>query len=91
MQFIIDTRGPNVPLLLKCGHDMCRSCLKFMYKKNKQITCEVCHDVDKKYGHILYKNNYNFIYVFLFLIFLNTTFLVLNMKIKQSIYQYTTI
>lgn len=29
-------------MLLACGHDMCRSCIKFMYKKNKQVICELC-------------------------------------------------
>lgn len=39
---IIDTNGTKVPMLLNCGHDMCQNCIQFMYKKNKNIICEVC-------------------------------------------------
>lgn len=29
-------------MLLNCGHDMCKNCIKNMFKKNKMVTCEVC-------------------------------------------------
>ncbi|XP_022183496.1 RING finger protein 17 isoform X2 [Myzus persicae] len=29
-------------MLLACGHDMCRNCIKYLYRKNKQVICKVC-------------------------------------------------
>lgn len=40
--FIIDVYAPKNPMLLVCGHDMCRNCIKYLYKKNKQVICKVC-------------------------------------------------
>ncbi|XP_029343663.1 tripartite motif-containing protein 29 isoform X1 [Acyrthosiphon pisum] len=37
-----DVYGPKNPMLLVCGHDMCRHCIKYLYKKNKQVICKVC-------------------------------------------------
>ncbi|XP_025195551.1 RING finger protein 17-like isoform X2 [Melanaphis sacchari] len=37
-----DVNGSKVPMLLACGHDMCRSCIKFMFRKKKQVICEIC-------------------------------------------------
>lgn len=29
-------------MLLNCGHDMCKNCLKFLFKRNRQVICEIC-------------------------------------------------
>lgn len=29
-------------MLLNCGHDLCRGCLKLAYKKGNQVICVVC-------------------------------------------------
>jgi len=42
-----DIFGPKIPMLLNCGHDMCRNCIKFLFRKSKQISCEVCQAIVK--------------------------------------------
>ncbi|XP_050532840.1 RING finger protein 17 isoform X2 [Daktulosphaira vitifoliae] len=44
--YVGDINGPKIPLLLKCGHDMCRNCVKFLYKRNSEVTCFICEKVD---------------------------------------------
>lgn len=41
-------------MLLHCGHDLCRKCVNFMYKKSKQIICKICHAVTKYESFVLY-------------------------------------
>lgn len=40
--FGTDKKNYRIPVLLNCGHDLCRICFKFMSKTNKSIICEIC-------------------------------------------------
>ncbi|XP_050437515.1 RING finger protein 17 isoform X2 [Adelges cooleyi] len=40
--YVGEINGPKIPLLLKCGHDMCRNCVKFLSKRSPVITCCIC-------------------------------------------------
>jgi len=51
--FIIDAHGPKIPMLLACGHDMCRNCIKYLYRKNKRVICKVCQ-TDIMYEHFYF-------------------------------------
>lgn len=66
--FFTDIHGSMVPILLNCGHDMCKKCLKYVYKTNKQIICPVCRACTKYKSFFLYYVNLFLIINFIILI-----------------------
>jgi hypothetical protein len=39
-------------MLLNCGHDLCKGCLNYQFKKDKKVICDVCN-ADCKYDIFL--------------------------------------
>uniref|UniRef100_A0A2S2QI16 Protein wech n=1 Tax=Sipha flava TaxID=143950 RepID=A0A2S2QI16_9HEMI len=38
-----DSNKFKIPMLLNCGHDLCKGCLNYQFKKDKKVICDVCN------------------------------------------------